>query len=522
MTSPIDGSSGAGGVPRRYTRREIVAAGAGAAGVLALGGYGVSRVWPSNGESEVDFVLRAQLETVEFGRRNAPTWTFGQGVPGPEIRITQGKLVRIRVENALPVDTTIHWHGIKLDNPMDGVPALTQPPIRPGGSFLYEFVAPDAGTYFFHPHVGTQLDRGLYGALIVEPRLETRAYDREATLILDDWLDGIAGTPQQTLDDLLESGMKMGGMSGMNGMSPMDMSGTAAPGPHVSVNGSEATWGSLPGLANLLSQRKVDAGDVRYPLYLVNGRPPEDPFTIQARRGERLRLRLINAASDTLFSLSVDGHPLTVIASDGHDVVPTRTDAVVLGMGERLDVLLDADHPGAHRIIASPLGKSGRAVALLRYLDASRSTAPAIGAPKTKPAKVVSYADLRATEPVAPLVDAREIRLPLGRDMSKPYAWTLGGQEFPHADTVRLSAGEPVRFVLRNSTMMPHPMHLHGYVFRPVDGGAHAPLKDTITVSPMQTMAVEFVADNPGGWMFHCHNVYHQMAGMMRVVEVRA
>lgn len=513
------------GLPNHYTRREVLAAGAGAAGALALGGYGLSRFWPDSGEARPDFVLRAQPETIELGGRKASTWTFGHGVPGPELRLKQGERVRIRVENALPEETTIHWHGINLENAMDGVPGVTQAPIPPGGSFLYDFVPPDAGTYFFHPHVGTQLDRGLYGALIVEPRLETLAYDREATLILDDWLDGIAGTPAQALARLRSGGMQMGGMSGMKGMGGMggmDMSGTPTPGSYLTASGQESAWGSLPGLANLLQQGQLDAGDIRYPLYLINGRPPEDHASVQVRRGERLRLRVINAASDTLFSLAVDDHSLTVVASDGHEVVPTRTDALVIGMGERFDVLLDASRPGAHRIVASALGKGGRAVAILRYLGASRSRAPAANAPTARRARVVSYADLRTVEPAVRSAGAREVDLPLGMDMHKPYRWTLGGQAFPKAAEIAIARGEVVRFVLENSTMMPHPMHLHGHVFRPVGVGPHAPAKDTITVSPMQTTAVEFVADNPGGWMFHCHNAYHAEAGMMRVVQVAA
>ena len=135
--------------------------------------------------------------------------------------------MRVSVENGLPEETTVHWHGLRVENAMDGVPDMPVKPIAPGETFLYDFVPPDAGTYWFHPHVGMQLDRGLYGALIVEPRQESLSYDAEATLVLDDWIDGIAGTPDAALDRLLAEGMQMPGMSGMDGMDMegMDMGG---------------------------------------------------------------------------------------------------------------------------------------------------------------------------------------------------------------------------------------------------------------------------------------------------------
>ncbi len=377
-------------------------AGAGAAGALAVGGWGLSRLL-SDPQAANEFVLRPRAETVELGRRTVRTWTYGAGVPGPELRVKQGERVRVRVENGLPEETTVHWHGVRVENTMDGVPDMPLKPIAPGDSFVYDFVPPDAGTYWFHPHVGMQLDRGLYGALIVEPQQETLSYDTEATLVLDDWLDGIAGTPDEALDRLLVEGMQMPGMSGMSGhdmsgMSGMtDMSGMGGfgmgiggmdlqalgdgtlsiPGPYVTLAGEDPLSGTLPALANLLAGKELDAGDVRFPLYLVNGRAPADPFAVQVTRGDRLRLRLVNAAADTLFSFSVDDHPLTLVASDGQAVDPVRSDAVLLGMGERADVLLDADRPGAYRMVASPLGKKGQAVATLRYRGAPRATTAA-------------------------------------------------------------------------------------------------------------------------------------------------
>lgn len=179
--------------------------------------------------------------------------------------------------------------------------------------------------------------------------------------------------------------MTMGGMSGM-GMGGSMGIGTAAAqvmARHTGLDGRTPVPGSLPALANLLESGRADAGDVRYPLYLVNGRPPEDLYPLRTRRGERVRLRLVNISSDIFYCVFVERHPLTIVASDGQRV-PVETDAVVLGMGERYDVLLEARAPGAYRLIAVPPGKRGRAVATLRYTDAPSSAMPASAAP-TRP-----------------------------------------------------------------------------------------------------------------------------------------
>jgi FtsP/CotA-like multicopper oxidase with cupredoxin domain len=188
----------------RFTRQEFVLGGAGIALAAGFGGYGLSRLFSSSKTTEL--VLRPRAETIELGHRRVQTWTYGAGVPGPEIRVKQGERLRVRVDNGLPEGTTIHWHGVRVPNAMDGVPGMTQRAIAPGTSFVYDFVPPDAGTYWFHPHVGTQLDRGLYAPLVVEARSETLDYDREVVLVLDDWLDGVAGTPEQALRRLEKHG----------------------------------------------------------------------------------------------------------------------------------------------------------------------------------------------------------------------------------------------------------------------------------------------------------------------------
>jgi FtsP/CotA-like multicopper oxidase with cupredoxin domain len=166
--------------------------------------------------------LRAAPDVVDLGGRLVKTWTFNGSVPGPELRLGAGQLLRVEFDNHLPASTSIHWHGVAIRNDMDGVPGFTQTPIPPAARFVYEFTVPDPGTYFFHPHAGVQLDRGLYGVLIVEDPAEPGRYDREAVIVLDDWTDGVGETPDQILARLLANGMDHSQMPGMgHGMGGM-------------------------------------------------------------------------------------------------------------------------------------------------------------------------------------------------------------------------------------------------------------------------------------------------------------
>ncbi|MDP3208181.1 MAG: multicopper oxidase domain-containing protein, partial [Rhodoglobus sp.] len=253
----------------------------------------------------VEINLRPAPGTIDLAGQTAQTWSYGT-IPAPTVRMTAGDTLRATVTNGLPAETSVHWHGLALRNDMDGVPPLTQTAIAAGGEFTYDFVAPHPGTYWFHPHVGTQLDRGLYGALIVEDPRESLLYDDEWVVVLDDWLDGVTATPDGVLEEL-SGGMGMG----MEGMVMRD--GNMLMG---------ATSTLLGG----------DAGDVYYPTFLVNGRPPEDPEVFESRPGNRVRIRLINAGGDTAFTVALGGHEMTITHTDGFPVVPTKATSVLVGM----------------------------------------------------------------------------------------------------------------------------------------------------------------------------------------------
>ncbi|MEP6816795.1 MAG: multicopper oxidase domain-containing protein, partial [Marmoricola sp.] len=216
------------------------------------------RLKPLAGQRVVEHNLTAKATSLDLGGTTVETWAFGDAAPGPLIRANAGDMLRIRVHNQLPTDTSVHWHGIALRNVADGVPGLTQDPIATGSSYLYEFTAPDPGTYFYHPHVGVQLDRGLYAPLIIEDPHEPGDYDLELVVVLDDWLDGTGRTP----DDVLANLTGTAG-DGSNSMGGMDMGGMSM--------GGNPPFG--------------DAGDVTYPHYLINGRVPTAPDVLRGKPG---------------------------------------------------------------------------------------------------------------------------------------------------------------------------------------------------------------------------------------------
>ncbi|MCA1007651.1 multicopper oxidase family protein [Rhodococcus hoagii] len=446
----------------------------------------------------VPVALRARPDRIDLGGVVVDTWAYDGRVPGPEIRVRRGDVLSVDFANELPEESSVHWHGIALRNDMDGVPDLTQSAVRSGDSFRYEFSVPDAGTHWFHPHVGMQLDRGLYAPLIVENPDDGRDYDLEAVLVLDDWLDGVSGTPDERLETL-----RRDGMPGMGGMSGMD---------HGSMGGMGMGMGSDP--ANPLGS---DTGDVTYPYYLINGRTALDPITVAGRPGQRIRLRIVNAAADTAFRVAVGGHSMTVTHSDGYPVDPLEARSLLIGMGERFDVTVTLGD-GAFPIVASAEGKDGQALAVLRT---GGGAAPGAG---VRPAELtvnpVTGAQLRAPADVrlSTREPDRTHDLVLGMEMSG-YTWTINGETYADHTPLEISEGERVRLRFVNNTMMFHPMHVHGHTYQVVDRSGAGARKDTSLVLPGQTVEVDLDANNPGQWMVHCHNLYHGEAGMMTVLS---
>ncbi|GGT19950.1 multicopper oxidase family protein [Nonomuraea spiralis] len=458
-----------------------------------------------------DFRLTAAESQVDLGGVTVRTWAYDGKVPGAPIRVKAGEVVRARLANRLPHDTSIHWHGLALTNEADGVPGVTQQPVAAGAEHVYEFAAPDPGTYWFHPHSGTQLDRGLYSSLIVEDPDEPLGYDAEWVVVLDDWLDGVTGTPEEVLAELsrgMSMGMNHGAATptgGMGDMPGMDHGATPAPssGPakHMLMGATSPLLGG-------------DAGDVRYPYFLLNGRVPGAAETFRAKPGARLRIRVINAGGDTAFRVALAGHRLTVTHTDGFPVQHTETDALLIGMGERYDVLVTLKD-GVFPLVALAEGKNAVARGLIRTSPGASAPRPGLR-PRELDGDVVRYAELRPAEGVrlAAKNPDRTVKLELTGTMMA-YDWAINGKKYDPKIISPVRPGERVRLSFVNRTTMWHPMHLHGHTFALADGGVR---KDTVIVLPGSTLNVDFDADNPGLWMIHCHNIYHAESGMMTLL----
>ncbi|MFI6764970.1 multicopper oxidase family protein [Streptomyces sp. NPDC050355] len=465
--------------------------------------------------------LTATPTRLDLGGRTVSSWAYGDALSGKEVRVTAGDTLALTLANHLPQPTSIHWHGLALRNDMDGTPGLSQRPIKAGASFEYRFAAAHPGTYWFHPHSGVQQDRGLYAPLIVEDPKEPLSYDKEWVVVLDDWVDGVDGsTPDTVLAELSKGmggtdhdGMDMGGSGGMDhgghDMSQMSMTTKESPSPKPS-GPSRMMMGATSDLLG------GDAGDVAYPYYLVNGRTADDPQTFRARPGDRIRIRFINAGGDTAFRVALGGHRMTVTHTDGFPVEHAETDALLLGMGERYDVLVTAKD-GAFPLTALAEGKKQSARAILRT---GGGAAPEPSArPEELDGKLLRAGRLKADDSVRLKSGRpdRTVKLRLTGSMAR-YDWALNGKRYDPTQRYPVRTGERVRLSFINGTRMWHPMHLHGHTFALGDGG---PRKDTAIVLPGQTLDVDFDADNPGLWMIHCHNVYHAESGMMTVLGYR-
>ncbi|MCB2101699.1 MAG: multicopper oxidase family protein [Rhodobacterales bacterium] len=471
--------------PSLFHRRQVLKGGL-AAGLTA----GLAAVLPvPPARAATPPTLRPAPRSVALlGAGEPPTdvWAYGD-VPGPVLRLKRGAEATIRVENALPEPTTVHWHGLRIANAMDGVPELTQAPIPPGGAFTYRFTPPDAGTFWYHPHVrsAVQVGRGLYGALVVDEDAPPPV-DRDQVWVLDDWR-------------------------------LTDEAAIAEPFGHMMDLTHAGRLGNVPTL---------------------NGRLVE---TVPARAGERWRLRLVNVANARIMALRFTGHAPTVIALDGHPVAPhaPAEGRILLGPGMRADVILDlTGEPGsAHAVVDDFYPRQA-----YRVVDLAYGPEPAVrqdAAPlPTLAANSLAEPDLAKARPLDLTITGGAMgtlrqavlkgeSLDIRALVQKGKAWALNGvvadgMKMPPLFT--LDRGQSYVMRLVNDTGWPHPMHLHGHAFRILRQGGkdvpHRPWADTVLLAARGTADIALVADNPGDWLFHCHILEHHQAGMACVVRV--
>jgi FtsP/CotA-like multicopper oxidase with cupredoxin domain len=441
----------------------------------------------------VKAALTPRPVTVDIGGKVVKTLGYGDTVPGPMIRANVGDELEVVLDNKLANPTSMHWHGIALQNDMDGAEPAT-PNVPVGQSFTYRFSVPDAGTYWAHPHVGLDLDTGLYLPLIVDDPKARADYDAEWIIMLDDWTDGVGRSPQQIFEEL-----KAGGMGAMG--SGMGEKGSGMG--EMGAGGSELLGG--------------DPGDVTYPYYLINGRIPEAPTTFQAKPGQRIRLRIINAGADTAFRVALGGHRMKVTHTDGFPVVPTEIDALLIGMGERYDAIVTVGD-GVFPLVALAEGKGALARALLAT---GVGTAPPAEFQPPELNGKVGTVDLFAAPEEAQLkwtkADTEMVADLTSADTG--YQWGINGF-YPDNKPLTVRQGQQAALTFANKSRMWHPMHLHGHTFAMINpDGTLGARKDTVIVLPNQSVKVAILADNPGYWPMHCHNAYHAEAGMVNTFD---
>ncbi|MAI78843.1 MAG: copper resistance protein CopA, partial [Deltaproteobacteria bacterium] len=481
----------------RFSRREVISAGVSLPLVLSLAGEtlgessrqgvgAVSGIPPA--QTRPAAVLSITDETRKpLGEDTHATVVNGH-LPGPELRFREGERFQVLVENRMSVPTTVHWHGMIVPNYMDGVPGLTQYPIDPGQSVYYEYPLLQSGTYWYHSHYEFQEQTGLHGPLIIEARNEPYQYDQEAVVFLSDWLNQ---SPAEMIPQF-------------RGEAPMTEAARPAP------------KGGYP-----FPGEKPFNVDVNYPGYLLNGQSNKRPWTLSARKGDRIRFRLINGSTASFFRVSLEGHELELIAADGQPVSPIRGDNLVIGTAERYDFLVTLKDSGSFTLHAAALGTENQVVGVIHTPDSAPRASLIRPQPGPRSLGAADYGTLRSPYPTTlPEGPVKTLDIELGGVM-KQYLWSINGEYYPEmfspqgkAEPLWVKYGERVRMRLHNKTMMYHPMHLHGHFFRLLRrlgewDDPDAPLKDTVAIGPGQRIDFEFTADNPGHWFFHCHNLYH-------------
>ncbi len=472
----------------RINRRTFLKTMLGTFLTTGLSGVSLTDVLSKSARSVKEFRFYASKARVNLGVGPEFTaWTYNGRIPGPEIRVREGEIIRVVLKNYLPEGTTIHWHGVPVPNAMDGVPWVTQNAVMPGESFAYEFEARPAGSYIYHSHVNYQLDQGLYGALIIEPSNPREAYDREYTLTLEDWV---------TRDG--------GGVASTRRRPPMGMMG-----------------GMMRGRMSF-GQGGVPLLEPYYDGYAINGKAYPAVNALVVSRGDRVKLRLLNPSSATIYDLRLAGHILTITHADGNPIVPLETDVLRIGMGERYDVQFVANNPG-NWLLAAREGGLGEGMLQIPVLYKGVRREEAVPPVFHSGLRFTTYWDFQALYPSDGSISGpAETFYPqtLSGGMHSPF-WMINGRVYPNAERLVVRKGEWVRIHYWNHSMMPHPMHLHGHFFKVVNPSLPRDRwmkKDTIIVNPMQRVEIEFLADNPGNWFHHCHNLYHMEAGMANVV----
>ncbi|MBK7583273.1 MAG: multicopper oxidase family protein [Myxococcales bacterium] len=411
----------------------------------------------------VEVTIRAKEATKQYpGSKPSQVWTYEGTVPGPLLEAKVGDQLVVHFHNELPESTSIHWHGLRLPAKMDGTMAM-QSPIEPGQSFEYAFELKDAGFFWFHPHVRSdiQIEKGLYGALLVRGAAEP-VVDHETVMVLDD----VDVRPDGTFPEYLDDESKMMGREG-----------------------------------NVL---------------LINGAARPD---IALTSGALERLRLVNVANGRFFKLRLEGHTFHVIGTDGGLVPePWDTETLLMAPGERYDVvLIPTGKPRASFTLWNEPYARGHGSGSAEPMPLGRvrlSDAPAL----TGRVLPTAFPDI---EKLPPGLADMPIALGEAFDGSGSLVFTVNGGTYPNVPPLVAENGSVHVLTVKNESDMDHPFHLHGFFFQRLGEAGKPKNKDTIIVKAHETLELASRFDEPGMWMYHCHILEHAEGGMMGELHVQ-
>ncbi len=438
----------------------------------------------------VELVARARsLPLLGAGAPESPIWAYADQWP-LVLRARRGETFRATLKNELNEHTTVHWHGLRIPLAMDGVPYMTQPPVQPGQSFTYDFIPPDAGTFFFHPHCDTvtQLGRGLAGALIVEDAADEALFAADLVCAIKDW--------------------------------------------QLNPDGSFGAFITEKGASHAGTFGNVET---------ANGKPVAD---LRAPAGGWVRLRVLNLDAARIAVLDLAGADGRIIATDGNplpaDVAPIAVKGWRLGPAMRVDIAFRMPEDAAAEVtlnnvfstVPKPIARITAGGAAVKGAAAMPTLSPS---PVTEadPAKAERLTFELTAGHIAPELEAWLKQTGLDLDalcLPGQTFWAINGKSWAGQShdlvpppLAELKLGQPYLFELFNGTPHPHPIHLHGHTFRVLRSNRKEivpHLADTVLVAPKERVEICFTADNPGNWMMHCHIIEHQETGMMGYVRV--
>lgn len=480
------------------------------------------------------FHFNVEPKAVQYAGETRKAISINGQIPGPTLHVKEGDLVTVYVHNKLDEGTSIHWHGLLIPWEMDGVVGVTQDPIPPGETFKYEYTVKQSGTYWYHSHKGLQEQLGLYGTIIIDPlKPEPYEYTKDFPIVMSDWTNT---SPYQVFDNLKKSG------DYYTSKMPIQPSLSYFLSEYQKAPSQEAK-DKLIASYNMMQTSRMsvfDFSDVAYDAYLLNGHSSESPWMEHVQVGDSVRLRFIGAGTSTIYHIKIPNEQMQVVHIQGKDVSPYYTDSFTLAPGETLDVIVKIKEDKTYIIYAESNDTLGRVLGILAtHPDQINQLCQVEPFPTPGPISMghsmkgheesgehgiptetvgTKYQDLKAdyktNDPNRPF---EVIEMALQGDMDR-YIWLINGLPEYLAEPVTIEHGKRYRLIFTNHTMMHHPLHIHGHFLILRNGhGEYDPYLHTIDVAPGSTVVADLDADTEGQWYFHCHHLYHMVAGMARV-----